>query len=119
MPLIRVIHRKVEHSLHERLNHPQHADQQEDEAEDVRDPAKVASGWISATIPAAVIRTPTMIQSQRALRSSAASANSSAANNRNISPVSTPTVTTEAWLNFNTTTAITSHSTPTDRSIHQ
>jgi hypothetical protein len=34
-------------------------------------------------------------------------------------PVSRPTVTTDAWLNFRTTTAITTHSTPSSSSTHQ
>jgi hypothetical protein len=43
----------------------------------------------------------------------------SAANSKNINPVSTPTVTTDAWSNFNMTNAITVHSTPANSSTHQ
>src|SRR5271166_6629599 len=80
----------------------------------------VLTGLIRATTPAAVISTPKSPHSQRVpLESSAARANSSAANSRNISPVSTPTVVTEAWSNLSTTAAITTHSTPMASSAHQ
>src|SRR5450755_4159574 len=45
--------------------------------------------------------------------------NSSAANTRNMIPVSTPTVTTGAWLNFNTTIATMTQNTPNNNSTHQ
>jgi hypothetical protein len=48
-----------------------------------------------------------------------ASANSSAAKIRNMIPVSTPTVATDAWLNLSTTAATISQNTPSSSSIHQ
>jgi hypothetical protein len=45
--------------------------------------------------------------------------NSSNAKMRNIIPVSTPTVTMDAWLNFRTTAATISQNTPSSNSSHQ
>jgi hypothetical protein len=83
-------------------------------------PAKVFSGLISEMIPAITSSTPKKTSTQRATPPTIAARPSCwTPEIRNIAPIKTPTVVTEAWSNCRMTRAMTIHRKPNPSHSHQ
>ena len=81
-------------------------------------PAKVFSGLIRAMMPAITNRTPKMAHSHFNVGATAATTNCWKPESRNMSPIRTPTVVTEAASNCSTTSAIRIQAMPVTSQSH-